>query len=142
MFASGAVRCALSLARSLSVCFSSSLALTFSLSQSLTHALCVAVRYPAATDREDILPQMRRYLLSEAEPSHECAAHRQQIVLSSPSRAQQLITSWCVRGCADLDGCYFGTTFPHLFLHMYGDQQPVRSDRRTFPFSIHLLILN
>ena len=33
----------------------------------------------------------------------------------------------------NLDGCYFGTTFPHLFLHMYGDQQPALPTEQYVP---------
>ena len=41
----------------------------------------------------------------------------------------------------NLDGCYFGTTFPHLFLHMYGDQQPTLPSEdytpRIYGFKLH-----
>eukprot|EP01045_Picozoa_sp_COSAG04_P018879 COSAG04_NODE_1784_length_5588_cov_2.790854_2_plen_237_part_00 len=41
----------------------------------------------------------------------------------------------------NLDGCYFGTTFPHLFLHMYGDQQPPlpteKYTARIYGFKLH-----
>ena len=33
----------------------------------------------------------------------------------------------------NLDGCYFGTTFPHLFLHMYGDQMPALPTEQYVP---------
>lgn len=43
--------------------------------------------------------------------------------------------------CLDIDGAYFGTTFPHLFLMTYGHLKPQKATQsyvpRVFGFKLH-----
>jgi casein kinase II subunit beta len=42
---------------------------------------------------------------------------------------------------ADIDGAYFGTTFPHLFLMAYGNMKPQKPAQnyvpKIFGFKVH-----